>query len=466
MICFLDRSSFPLLRVSQYGLLLAFISGLHTSLNAQEAVADVHYAPSPINPPNPERGFFHYVDCNSGVDVATLQNYRNAGNTLVYCIVNLSSFINSPISQTQLDLFQRRMDEFRSAGLKAIPRFVYSENEGGADATPSRMQSHMDQVAPYLAKNKDVIAVVQAGFIGGWGEWAYSQNFGTIPVSNLSSQNWADRKTIVDKLLQIVPAERMIQVRTPRYKFQIVGSNVPLLASEAFNGSARARLGHHNDCFLASDNDQGTYMDQATEYPYLAAETLYLPMGGETCLYNPPRSDCPTAIAELSTFHWSYLNIEFNTDVLDKFKSQGCFDEIRQKLGYYFVLQQGIYSLNAKPGGMFAFNLTLQNFGWAAPFNARDVDLVLRNTVNGTLYRFKLDADPRNWLPGQAVTVSQTVTLPANITSGNYEVLLHLADPMASLRDRPEYAIQLANQDTWEAVTGFNRLHHVAGIAP
>ncbi|MFC7519114.1 DUF4832 domain-containing protein, partial [Herbaspirillum sp. GCM10030257] len=337
-----------------------------------------------------------------------------------------SSFINSPISQTQLDLFQRRMDEFRSAGLKAIPRFVYSENEGGADATPSRMQSHMDQVAPYLAKNKDVIAVVQAGFIGGWGEWAYSQNFGTIPVSNLSSQNWADRKTIVDKLLQIVPAERMVQIRYPAVKRQFFGTTA-LTASEAYNGTAKARLAHHNDCFLASANDWGTYTNTSTEYPYLQAETTHLAMGGETCNYAPPRSDCPTALKELSQFHWSYLNLDYHKQVLDGFRNQGCFEQIKQKLGYRFALESGSYSSSAKPGGGLAVNFTVKNEGWAAPFNARDVDLVLRNTANGTLHRFKLNADPRKWLPGQSVTVSQTVTLPAGISSGNYEVLLHLA---------------------------------------
>lgn len=412
---------------------------------------------------NPERGLYRYVDCNSGVSASTLQGYRNEGTSLVYCIVNLQNFINSSISQAQLDLFQRRMDEFRTAGLKAIPRFVYSENEAGTDANVTRVQSHMDQLAPYLEKNKDVIAVVQAGFIGGWGEWAYSTNFGNMP--NVSSQNWTDRKAVVDKLLQVVPAERMIQIRTPDFKRRFFGTTA-LTAGEAYNGTAKARVGHHNDCFLASSNDWGTYTNTSVEYPYLQAETTHLPMGGETCNYAPPRSDCPTALKELSQFHWSYLNQDYHKQVLDGFRNQGCFNDIKQKLGYRFVLQNGSYSSSAKPGGGFAVNFTVRNEGWAAPFNARDVDLVLRNTVSGTLHRFKLNTDPRKWTPGQNVTVSQTVSLPATIAAGNYEVLLHLADPMAALRNRPEYAIQFANNNTWEASSGFNKTNHVVGIAP
>ena len=48
-------------------------------------------------------------------------------------------------------------------------------------------------------------------------------------------------------------------------------------------------LGHHNDCFLASSTDYGTYDDVGKEYPYLEQDTKYVPMGGETCTKNPPR---------------------------------------------------------------------------------------------------------------------------------------------------------------------------------
>ena len=49
---------------------------------------------------------------------------------------------------------------------------------------------------------------------------------------------------------------------------------------------------------------------------------------------------------------------------------------------------------------------------------------------------------------------------------GTYALLLNLPDPQASLRNRPEYSIQMANTTTWEAATGFNNLNHSVGIAP
>ena len=41
--------------------------------------------------------------------------------------------------------------------------------------------------------------------------------------------------------------------------------------------------GHHNDCFLASSDDFGTYDDKSVEYPYMQDDTKYAVMGGETC---------------------------------------------------------------------------------------------------------------------------------------------------------------------------------------
>jgi len=39
-------------------------------------------------------------------------------------------------------------------------------------------------------------------------------------------------------------------------------------------------------------------------------------------------------------------------------------------------------------------------------------------------------------------------------------VLLHLPDEYASIAARPEYSIRLANNDVWEANTGYNKLNH------
>jgi hypothetical protein len=275
----------------------------------------------------------------------------------------------------------------------------------------------------------------------------------------------ADRKSVVDKLLSVVPAERMVQLRMPLFKTKLY-SATNLTSAEAFTGTAKARLGFHNDCFLSNASDYGTYVNPSVESPYLAAESNYVPTGGETCAYLPPRSDCPSAVAEMAKYHWSFLNLEYNTTVLNAWKTQGCFTQVGQKLGYRFVMTNGSFSSTGKPGGAFAVKLNVQNQGWASAYNARDVELVFRNTATSALYRVKLSTDPRRWTAGQTTAIDQSVTLPSDMPKGNYALLLNLPDPQASLHTRPEYSIQMANSNTWEAATGFNNLNLTVGIAP
>lgn len=55
----------------------------------------------------------------------------------------------------------------------------------------------------------------------------------------------------------------------------------PLAEASAFDGSDAARVGHHNDCFLASDDDWGTYEDPIDDWKaFIAQEGRFTPVGG------------------------------------------------------------------------------------------------------------------------------------------------------------------------------------------
>jgi Domain of unknown function (DUF4832)/Domain of unknown function (DUF4874) len=421
----------------------------------------VTYQPDMTDFANPERGFYHHTgDCDANdFGLATLQGYRTSQQiTLVMCVFYLAAFKNAPISAAALDQLQQQLDTVRAAGLKMILRFAYTTSTAGDDAPLSRVLQHLDQLAPYLSANSDVIHVVQAGFIGAWGEWYYTQNFGNQGV--VSATDWANRKAVVDKLLGVLPSNRMVQLRTPNFKRTMYGT-AAVTSGQAYGGSTVARLGHHNDCFLASADDLGTYLNPAVEYPYLAAETQFVPMGGETCQPNPPRSQCPTALQELARFHWNYLNTDYRAEVLNGWTSGGCMADVRRNLGHRFQLTQGTYP--AAASGNLSVQLTVRNAGWAAPFNPRGLELVLRNTATGTVYKRPLGADPRRWAAGTTTTVSQSVSL-SGVPAGSYRLLLNLPDPRPGLATRPEYSIRLANTGVWEPATGFNDLLHTLTV--
>ena len=134
----------------------------------------VTYTPSTDNFANPERGFYHHTgDCDKAdFSQSTLQGYRTGqGISLVMCVFYLAEYKNGPIAQAALDQLQQQLDTVRAAGLKMVLRLAYTTSTTGDDATKDRVLAHLDQLAPYLSAGKDVIAVVQAGLIGAWGEW-------------------------------------------------------------------------------------------------------------------------------------------------------------------------------------------------------------------------------------------------------------------------------------------------------
>ncbi|MFC6159812.1 DUF4832 domain-containing protein [Kribbella jiaozuonensis] len=423
----------------------------------------ITYTPSSENFANPERGFYHHTgDCDKAdFSQSTLQSYRTSqGISLVMCVFYLAEYKNGPIAQAALDQLQQQINTVRAAGLKMVLRFAYTTSTAGDDTTKDRILAHLDQLAPYLNSGKDVIAVVQAGLIGAWGEWYYTQNFGN--AGTVTSTDWANRKAVTDKLLSVVPSTRMIQLRTPKFK-RTMYSTTAVQPGSAYNGSALSRIGHHNDCFLASPDDFGTYENTSVEYPYLQADTTYVPMGGETCGSNPPRSSCPTATGELAQFHWSFINTDYEPTVLNSSNTGGCLADISKNLGYRFRLESGTFPATASVGGSLPISFTVHNDGYATPFNPRNLELVLRNTSTGSIYKLAMSSDPRRWTADTSTTVSQTLTLPTNLPAGSYSLLLNLPDPLLSTR--PEYSIHLANQGTWDAGTGMNSLLHTLTVS-
>ena len=414
-------------------------------------VQTVTYTASDELFPNPERGFYRYSINTDELTEHMVRECRSENITLIYRFYYLKKFRGgAPLSGALLSQIDADMAVLRRVGGKAVVRFAYSNSGTEPDAPLAVILRHLEQLRPVLQRNKDVIAVLQAGFIGAWGEWHSSKN-------GLDTD--AARRAILDKLLDVVPAERFVQVRKPAYKRIYVGVREALPLAEAFGRSARARIGLHNDCFLSGKNDVGTYTDVAEEKAYLHDEGRYVPMGGETC---QPRdvapADCDKARAEMRRLRWSYLNRSYYEPVLEGWEAQGCMDEIARNMGYRIVLREGRFSERHAPGTDMTLSLRLRNVGYAPMFNPRRVELILRSADGSTIYTATLPDDPRRWQPDSDAQLSATVTLPRDIAPGNYRLFLFLPDPEPRLHDRPAFAVRFANRHCWEEATGYNDL--------
>ena len=425
---------------------------------------------------NPERGIYRYSEARSGayvpLDIGTLRGYRQQqAVTLVFRYFYLENFKASEISADYLQKMQADFDALREAGLKGVVRFAYTSEDRVAEGPPygdapkSVILGHIEQVAPLLQANADVIAIVQAGFIGTWGEWYYSDYFANPNnPDDISDAQQADRRGVLLALLDALPEERMTQVRYVRQKQILFGTGMEpedaLDFETAYSGAPVARTGIHNDCFLASPTDYGTF-DAATlaaDQAYLARDSRFTPVGGETCNPNPPRSECASTLADLERYHWSYLNRDYHPTVVAGWIQNGCYPEIQKRLGYRLRLDGGTVTTATAPGAGVRLDLDIVNDGWAAPYNPRAVEAWLRSEATGARWRVRLPDDPRFWLPDSAVALRHTIGLPADLPEGDYDLLLGLPDPAPTLYGTPAFSVRLANEGLWEEATGLHRL--------
>lgn len=446
----------------------------------------INYTPSSAIIANPERGLQKYSitpsdystrQRASSLTLSQLRNWKNSSDkvTVVFRYFLLDAFINQDINAVYLANMQKDFDNIRSAGMKLIIRFSYSDEYTAEDerlktpqqATKAQILRHINQLTPLLQDNKDVILSHQAGFIGTWGEWYYthSSEFGHEDL--ISRDHWSNRKDILDAMLTATPAEIPLQVRYVGIKTRVYGP-VPLIPQTAYQNTPHARIGFFNDAFLNNWGDQGTYSVNSecqnpvgtAEYNYLSNETQFLPMTGETNGLNPCNSGSRTkgsnAVNELNLTHWTTLNRDYHPDFWDGIRSSGHYDDILKNLGYRFVLKN---STVTEDGLNFDFNLELENVGYAQIFKKREAYLIFKNTADNSISSYKLNTDVRSWKNN--ISISETIS--PNL-EGTFELFLWLPDEHSSLSTNSDYSIQCANINLWDAVTGYNSLQQTVQL--
>jgi hypothetical protein len=433
-------------------ILLAFDCSKPGEGNEKNAIfTETTYEPSPEIFPNPERGFIHSYAVHStgpGLNVNQLKDLRTENVTLILRLYYLEDFKTTPLSTAELLLIKNDMQKLRDAGLKCVLRFAYTDDMSGTDASVAVIEQHLDQLKTIFEENKDVIAFVQAGFIGAWGEWHSSSN-GLATVEN--------QRKVLFKLLSVLPEEIMVQVRTPKAKQDIFNTTIPLETEIAYTNQNKARVGHHNDCFLAGGTDYGTYTNIPADKEYISQEALYVPTGGETCPPTGAFPDCTTAQAEMKLLKWTYLNLDWYQPVMDAWKTSGCFDDFQRCLGYRLSLIASTFPKQAITNQDFKVEITLSNEGYAPLYNYKTTSIVFVDKTSGKSYPINLPVDLRKVKPNSEFTISNSINL-AGIPKGDYDLYLDISDRSENLKNIVNYKVRLANSGTWVQAMGMNHL--------
>ncbi len=146
---------------------------------------------------------------------------------LIIMYISLADYRDKDISQGALDVLDIFFDYCRLYSVKGIFRVGYHgaikwdhrrDEQSKIElakicATEEIMLRHIDQLAPFIAKNKDCIHKLSSGFIGMGGEMAYAYQY---PLVNYNTVVTA----IIEKLC--IPNGFYYTVRMPKYKLDLL----------------------------------------------------------------------------------------------------------------------------------------------------------------------------------------------------------------------------------------------------
>jgi hypothetical protein len=438
--------------------------------------------------------------------IRATQHYRRHGITMALAYIYLTDFSDGqPLPAEKLAAIDESFRQARLHGFKLIPLFVYEAMpDPPTGPTATVILEHIDQLGPVLQSNADVMPWLRAGFVGAFGEWHNS-------FHNLLADH-AALERIVSRLLDIVPKDKAILMRVPKYKRWVLGTpdleRYKLLGSdEAYSGSPKSRLGHANDGFMVGKNDGFTWPEpphfsnpQNPEFTMATVESAFTPTEGELFVKDVGGAvDGFEAAVRFRLHHYCAFSFFHGNSELERYGSEAVpdfpltrwmktplvrarveqarlpvsegyfedalgrpaerteFEYIRDHLGYRIELQDASWPGRLAVSKKLDFDCKLINRGFATMHNPRPVRLVLINERDEA-WAFDLPGvDCRAWqpfAPGDphfeplVHTIKATVPVPANLEPGRYRLGIWLPDRSRTIELNPAFAVRLANRDT------------------
>lgn len=413
---------------------------------------------------NPRRGFyslysFMITDEKQDYDGLIERKYKDDVDTrLTFIQICLQNYREGEITEAGLSNIAELFNALDLIDKQLIVRFVY-DTEGEIERhEPENLDiiiSHMEQVAGILDKHRKQIFVVQGIFIGNWGEMNGTQ-YGSD----------TELRLLADKMAEITDESVYLAVRTPSQWRCITQMEYKL--EEALSGHSYAgRLGLFNDGMLGNASDYGTYASeddmQYRYYPKWSREAelefqeelcCVTPNGGEVIKDNP-YNDFEYALEELRAMHVTYLNKDYDQEVLNKWAQdtvteKGCFEGmdgysyIEMHLGYRLLIEKAVIKEQKEA---LSVDIEMKNVGFAPIYKEPELSLIFYNEEEPRLLSYKLSGSVHELEGGRDSEKSLAVYTDIEVSElerGTYGVYFSMIDP-----DSGEH-IQLANEEEEE----------------
>ena len=422
---------------------------------------------------NPYQGWYRiygYTLSDTGTinSSSIVTSYQKDPDTrLALLEINLRNYPSGAISSAGLAQLQTIFSSWQDSGKQLIVRFLYDWDGKAKQTEPSDLSiitGHMSQVGEIVNQYKDCIYLLQGIFVGNCGEMN-SSNY--MSVDSMC--------TLLRQLASVTDSSIFLSVRTPAHWRTITESYTPLSADDAFTGTTASRLGLFNDGMLGSGNDLGTYGDTSLseadsysdkgtreeELQFQDQLCSYVPNGGEVVIDNS-YNDLENAISDLSRMHVSYLDYDYDTAVLNKWKSatytgddvfdgSSGYDYIGSHLGYRYVLRSSACTFDTWEDDTASLTLEIENTGFSSSYRSFSVSVLTVNTESQETFETAIDTDSRYWASQSSVSLS----LPLDVRSyatGSYAVYFKITDPssgeqiaLANSLDQSDYGYRIAS---------------------
>jgi uncharacterized protein DUF4874/uncharacterized protein DUF4832 len=372
--------------------------------------------------------------------------------------------VTGPLSTAMLNDMNSRLAAFAGTGVRLLLCFIYNfgpVGPGAMDAPIGVISENIDQLAPILLQNQDLIFTMEAGFIGTWGEWHDSTNGNDTPAA---------QATVLDEESSYFSGVFPILVRYPGDLIQYIGTNTP-----------PNELGLY-DAYYASDSDDGGTWDTCSStagwclsnytaaqlQSYAAAVSTTTMFQGEFGAEDPTLQTCGALASYSYTYHpQSFALFPYPTTIANELQEEGCALSFYNQIGTRIELQNVAISENPTANGQLQFGITLVNTGYGRVIRQRPATLVFLSAGN-VVAQIPIPVSQMDLrqLASSATPVPQTFQINVNLpptfpSSGPVSVALSIPDPAPSLTAQPAYALPLNSVDQsdnpiFDPTTGYN----------
>lgn len=413
---------------------------------------------------NPERGFYNPIGYNLKVkDNKSL----NPKSNLVHLRIGIGAFSSKNNNQEDLELSEDALNALiqtiknvKENNASIIIRFAYDNFNGDANKEPSldMILTHIEQIGPILLEYSDVIANIELGFFGPWGEMHSSKICTNENVS-----------IALTKLLEVTEEKMKVSVRTPGYYASFRQIDRSLLDTDFPEvGTPFYQVGIFNDGYLGSETDLGTFANRDIEVKWLSSQAKHTFYGGELVANfssGTPLNTIEYLSKEAFLTHTTYLNPYWNDKVMEGFKTtpylgedpiyknESAYKYIENHLGYRFVLKDSELPISNQEEG-FHIKLKIENVGFANLIKKKQVSIVLKN--ENDVYELRTNIDATTWDSKKITEESLDISLPETIKEDTYEVYLRISEYGNITNDHNYHCIQFANNKIYNEELGAN----------